>query len=102
MSLVKSWALALSGCVLLVACGGGAPSDDEVVETVKAHVVKTKALMVKSVKSLGCTKTKEGEIKQPGVFYGCRVELDVPGYAQGKATAYLQQVEGKWSVLGIE
>lgn len=66
------------------------------------HIIKTKAMRVKDVKSSGCSKTKEGEMKEPGVFYRCALELDVPGYAKGKARAYLHEVNGQWVVLGIE
>lgn len=95
-------AMALGMCALLVACSGGGPSDDQAAEAVRTHVIKTKALAVKSVKSSGCSKTKEGELKEPGVFYRCAMELDVPGYAQGKARAYIHEVNGKWEVAGIE
>lgn len=95
-------ALALGMCALLIACSGSGPSDGQAADAVRAYVFKTKALAVKSVKSSGCAKTKEGELKEPGVFYRCAVELDVPGYVQGKARAYLHEVNGKWEVVGIE
>lgn len=95
-------AMALGLCAALVACGSGGPSNDEAAQAVRTHIIKTKAMLVKDVKSSGCSKTKEGEMKEPGVFYRCAVELDVPGYAQGKATAYLHEVNGQWVVLGIE
>lgn len=84
----------LASCAFLVACSGG-PKDEDVVLGMRAGA----GLNFDSVKNLGCEKAKEGEVKDSGTFYRCRVESSIGGKTL-KDTVYFQQVGEQWMFRG--
>ena len=83
--------LALTGCY-------GGPKDEDVVLGTKAFAA-TRFVVIESVKNLGCEKTKEGEVKDSGEFYRCRVESTV-GNKTNKDTVYFQKNGESWIPRG--
>lgn len=84
-------------CIPLAACSAG-PKDEDVVNLTKAFGA-SKGMAIDSVKNLGCEKTKEGEVKDSGEHYRCRVET-TRGTQKGTDAIFFQKMDGKWLVKG--
>jgi hypothetical protein len=78
---------------ILTACSSG-PKDEEVIAGTKA-IFAVRGMLFDSVKNLGCEKSKSEQIKEPGEFWQCRVEL-TGGSQTGKETMYFQKVGENW------
>ncbi|WP_431513689.1 hypothetical protein [Variovorax sp. DAIF25] len=84
-------------CLPLAACSAG-PKDEDVVNLTKAFGA-TRGMVIDSVKNLGCEKAKEGEVKDSGEHYRCKVET-TRGTQKGTDTIYFQKMGENWLVKG--
>ena len=89
--------LLVAACLPLAACSGG-PKDEDVVLGMRGWGA-TNGKNFEGVKNLGCEKTTDGEVKDSGVFYRCRVESTAGGKTY-KDSVFFQQVGDKWLFRG--
>lgn len=93
-------ALALGMCALLVACSGGGPRDEDTVPQLRAALAMRGA-EAQTIKSKGCRKATDKEIKSSGTYYMCSFEYVM---ANGKTMKdddlVFEKVSDQWVFRG--
>lgn len=93
-------ALALGMCALLVSCSGGGPRDEDTVPQLRAALAM-RGSQPQTMKSKGCRKATDKEIKSSGTYYLCSFEYVLTnGETKKDNDMVFEKVSDQWVFRG--